>query len=307
MSRGQAPPAGWTCPICGGADGAIRWQVPAERTEAGVDAAAFRPSASAYGHTVAPVVHCARCSHGSVAGVPDEAAVSSAYADAADPVSLREEPGQVETARRVLARVERSVPPGRVLDVGCWTGSFLVAAAERGWTARGYEPSTWAAGRARERGADVVVGSLADAVSAGETARLVVLADVIEHLDDPVAALRDLAGLLDPDGAVLLMLPDAGSRLARALGARWWSVLPMHLHYFSRGSMARALDAAGLRPLWFDSHPKCFTAGYYADALAGFAPPAGKPLRALLDRVGRSGRMVAPDLHDRMAVLAVRR
>jgi 2-polyprenyl-3-methyl-5-hydroxy-6-metoxy-1,4-benzoquinol methylase len=47
----------------------------------------------------------------------------------------------------------------------------------------------------------------------------VVLADVLEHLDDPVGALRQIATLLAPGGVTLIVTPDPASRTAR-LAAR---------------------------------------------------------------------------------------
>src|SRR5438093_10558149 len=148
-------PMAWACPVCGGAQAAQRFAIPAGGTEAGVDADAFRPSSERFGATAGRVVRCASCGHASLAEPPAPAAMATAYADAADPVSLREEPGQVETARRALVEIERVVHPGRIADLGCWTGSFLVAARERGWAPVGVEPSAWASERARERGLDV--------------------------------------------------------------------------------------------------------------------------------------------------------
>ena len=106
------------------------------------------------------VVRCAVCGHGSLLVAPAADAVARAYADAADPVSVREEAGQVQTAQRALEEVERFVTPGLVCDIGCWTGSLLVAARERGWRTVGVEPSSWASQRARDRGLDVRTGDL---------------------------------------------------------------------------------------------------------------------------------------------------
>src|SRR5439155_19072971 len=128
----------------------------------GVDGQAFRPSSQLFGATVARVLRCRACGHGAVASAPDPATVRGAYEEAADEVSLREEPGQVETARRALATIERVVRPGRMVDLGCWTGSFVAAAAERGWEAEGVEPSAWAVRRAHERGLRVRQRTLED-------------------------------------------------------------------------------------------------------------------------------------------------
>jgi SAM-dependent methyltransferase len=237
---------------------------------------------------------------------PDASAVSAAYADAVDEVTLREAEGQIATADAGLRLIEDQVRPGRILDVGCWTGSFLVAAERRGWDAVGVEPSDWAASEAKARGLDVHHAELDDADLAPESFDAVVSCDVLEHLADPGAALDQLIALLKPGGALYLTVPDAGSRFARTMGKRWWAIVPMHLQYYTRGSMRLLLVRHGLEVRHMGTHPKQFTVRYYAERAAGFVPVLGK---AGLDVVGRTAvadRLVAPDFGDRMEVVAVK-
>jgi len=186
-------------------------------------------------------------------------------------VSLDEESGQLETARRSLARIETIVGAGRLVDIGCWTGSFVAAAVERGWQASGVEPSTWAVARAAERGLDVRVGDLSSSGVEHGSMRCVVMCDVIEHLLDVSGAIAATAEMLEPGGALYLTTPDAGARLARMMGSKWWSILPMHVQYFTTESMCRLLERQGLRVVETTTHPKVFTAEYYAERLGGYS------------------------------------
>jgi SAM-dependent methyltransferase len=296
----------WACPVCLGGLSAPRWKVTSDGTENGVNPEAFRPSADRYGETVGAVVRCLDCGHSSLAESPTAAALAAAYSDAADPVSVDEEAGQLETADRALRWIESAVTIGPLLDIGCWTGSFVAAAVGRGWPARGIEPSGWAVDRARDRGLDVTVGDLSNPGVANGPLRAVVLCDVIEHLLDVRTAVRTAADLLEPGGAIFLTTPDAGGRLARAMGSRWWSVLPMHVQYFTRGSITRLLTDAGFEIVGIDSHPKVFTATYYADRLGGYSTGLARTARTVTRRLGMADRLVAPDLHDRMQVLAIK-
>jgi hypothetical protein len=99
-------------------------------------------------------------------------------------------------------------------------------------------------------------------------------------------------------------VPDAGSRVARVLGQRWWAVLPMHVQYFTRASMQRLLQAHGFARADIATHPKIFSAGYYADRLAVLIPVSGRAIPAVLRRAHLTHRPVAPDLRDRMGVIA---
>jgi predicted TPR repeat methyltransferase len=284
----------------------LLWKVGGDATENGVDPHLFRPSADRYGETVGTVLRCETCGHGSLAETPSDETLAAAYGDAADPVSIEEEAGQVETARRSLERIERFVSPGTLVDLGCWTGSFVAAAASRGWTASGVEPSAWAVERAQERGLQVRIGDLRDSGVADGSMRCVVMCDVIEHLLDVSDAIEKVTAMLEPGGALYLTTPDAGGRLAKLMGSRWWSILPMHVQYFTQSSMSRLLEHHGLRVAEIASHPKVFTATYYAQRLGGYSPGLARNSVRLVRGVGLAERLVAPDFRDRMQVVAVK-
>jgi SAM-dependent methyltransferase len=296
----------WRCPVCGGKRSKLLWKVGGDATENGVDPHLFRPSADRYGETVGTVLRCLDCGHASLEQTPTDEALAAAYGTAADPVSLDEEAGQLETARRSLVRIEAVVSPGRLVDVGCWTGSFVAAAVERGWKADGVEPSTWAVARAQDRGLDVRVGNLRDSGVEPGSMRCLVMCDVIEHLLDVSGAIDIAAGMLEPGGALYLTTPDAGGRLARLMGSHWWSILPMHVQYFTVESMRRLLERHGLRVVDTASHPKVFTAEYYAQRLAGYSTSLARASTGLARRLSLADRLVAPDFRDRMQVIAVK-
>lgn len=298
----------WRCSVCGGGRAKPRFNVGNAVGEDGVSPAAFRPSSTGFGRPLGRVLSCEACGHSMLAEFPSPEKVSVAYAEAADEVSVREERGQVATADRALVRLEEVVTPGRLLDVGCWTGSFLDAARHRGWDPIGVEPARWACERANERGLTVLRGHLGEMElpALASSFRAVVACDVLEHLADPGAAVAAMFEMLEPGGVLFVTVPDAGSRLARVLGARWWSVLPMHLQYFSRGSMSRLLTGSGFVVHDIRTHVKVFSARYYAERLGGYSGIARWAVLRALSKAGVSERLIAPDFRDRMAVIAIK-
>jgi SAM-dependent methyltransferase len=271
--------------------------------EAGPDG--LIPTTDRYGTALADVVRCSYCGHGQLEPMPAAATLDAAYAEAASEDYLREEAGQRATARHGLERIERHAGPARLLDLGPWVGFLMAEARERGWDPVGVEPSAWASEVARTRfGLDVRTEDLLAASFEPGSFRAVAMADVIEHLPDPGAALARIAGWLEPGGLLWLALPDAGSPVARALGARWWSVLPTHVQYFTRGSLEILLSRHGFHVLEAGTAPKTFTVRYYLERLGGYSRPAADTLVRAAE-VGRvADRLVAPDFRDRTWVLA---
>jgi methionine biosynthesis protein MetW len=151
---------------------------------------------------------------------------------------------------------------GSALDLGCASGGLLALLRPHAAHLAGLELSATAARAAAEVADEVVQGALEDPdlpFAAGGF-DLVVLADVLEHLVDPQAALRRAAGWCRPGGAVLVSVPNVAhwsARLALARG-RWpqeesGTFDSSHLRWFTRASLAELLAGAGLRDVQLDA------------------------------------------------------
>ena len=156
--------------------------------------------------------------------------------------------GRAFMAERV-AKAAGGRGAGRVLDIGCGEGTFLAAMARRGWEAWGVEVSGEGAARAAARpGLRVFNKPLEECGLSAKSFDLVTLWHSIEHVEDPAALLRLVAGLVKDDGRVFLAFPNAESWDLRLFGARWFHLdPPRHLHYFSPATMGRLLASCGLK------------------------------------------------------------
>jgi SAM-dependent methyltransferase len=265
------------------------------------------PTTNRFGTALADIVRCRSCGHMQLSPMPSEELLAHGYAGAESDDYVDEEPGQRETARAALELIERYAPRTHaLLDLGCWVGFLLAEARERGWDRTlGVEPSKFASAYARDKlKLDVITGDLFDVDLPSGEFDAIAMGDVIEHMIAPGAALERMRELLVPGGVVWLALPDAGSRVARTLGKRWWSVLPTHVQYFTRSSMATLLERSGFELLQAATAPKAFTIGYYLGRIGGYSPAAGRALVGAAARARVGERMWAPDFRDRMAVIA---
>ena len=95
----------------------------------------------------------------------------------------------------------------RILDVGCGTGANLKMLANCG-RAEGVDISPQAVEFCRQRGLDSVkLGAAEHLPYEANSFELVTALDVIEHLDDDVAGLREMRRVLCRDGRLLLFVP----------------------------------------------------------------------------------------------------
>lgn len=181
------------------------------------------------------------------------------FRDGVGPGGGSKESPHIADFRAGLDRLEASLGfAGRLLDVGCATGSFLLLARQRGWECQGVEISPFAAAVARERcGCEVFCGQLSEMPIDEDGFDAVTMWDLLEHLPNPVETLTRASQLLKPSGMLLVNTPNEASllrRLARLLyrGTAGRVTGPVnrlyhdyHLLYFSADSLRFALERAG--------------------------------------------------------------
>ena len=165
-----------------------------------------------------------------------------------------ERPALLEDGARLSAWFETLTEGRRLLEVGCAAGAVLEAAAGRGWTVQGVEYSPDAAREAGAHGVPVHTGGLEDAALPDASQDVVFLGDVLEHVPDPAATLREAARVLAAGGALALRGPLTTNSIARGLGLAAMDAFgrrlvlrepPYHLWEFEPETLAKLVRGAG--------------------------------------------------------------
>ncbi len=125
---------------------------------------------------------------------------------------------------------------------------MLQSLRRHGWSVVGIERTTQSAIPATaEHRLPMVVGSL-DAIRPAPCLDLIIMFHVLEHLEDPLGALRQCVARLKPDGLLLISVPNLDSWQARWFGRHWLHLdVPRHLFHFSPSSLRHLLERVGLR------------------------------------------------------------
>ncbi|CAB4859155.1 MAG: methyltransferase domain-containing protein [Actinobacteria bacterium] len=224
------------------------------------------------------------------------------YRDMTDTSYLDEEAGRRATGDRLLDMIAKYKPGGRLLDVGCGHGLLLDQAKKAGYDTMGLELSSANAAHARdELGLDVREVGLEDFLDE-QGFDVVVLADVIEHLTDPVSAIDHCKRLLAPGGVLCIVTPDPSARLARLARGNWWGFVPAHTFLLPRLTLAELLSATGLVISENKDLVRTFAFSYWINGLAD----RGFPF-SILRPIGKSPlgrRMVSLPLGDEVVILA---
>jgi len=171
------------------------------------------------------------------------------HLDVAD-VVWRDKLRGVVSRGRILKVFPPWIGQGRLLDVGCGSGKFLRQMGAVGWDLTGIEVDAEAAARAREVTPNVYVGDPTQAPFPEGSFDLITAFHVIEHLPDPLGALRNMVRRLAPGGLIIVEVPNAAGWGAHLFG-RYWSGLdfPRHLVHFTPTTLSLMVEKAGGRVL----------------------------------------------------------
>jgi 2-polyprenyl-3-methyl-5-hydroxy-6-metoxy-1,4-benzoquinol methylase len=165
---------------------------------------------------------------------------------------------------RTLKKHAKYLPAhgAKILDIGTAGGAFLDAAKQFGYNAYGMEPSADLVARGKARGLQIEQGTVDSHTFAHGDFDMVCLWDVIEHLPDPKAALVEIRKLLKPEGILLINFPDIGTWQAKLAGKRFWWILSVHLHHFTRKSVTDICSRTGFEAFHFQRYWQTLEFGY---------------------------------------------
>ncbi|MEZ4312323.1 MAG: methyltransferase domain-containing protein [Polyangiaceae bacterium] len=192
-------------------------------------------------------------------------------------------------AEENLALVRAIGTPRTVLDIGCGIGLNGAAARRKGASVTGIETDPASAAEARRRLDEVLSCDITDpaALTSALGARrfdLLLFADVLEHVADPLAVLRRLLDHLEDDGHVLISLPNVAAWTVRlGLLAGRFDYRPSgilddsHLRFFTRKTAVALAESAGLEVLRIEQNPMLVRAAKDLVVRAYDLPRAAEP------------------------------
>lgn len=135
---------------------------------------------------------------------------------------------------------------GRVLDIGCGRGYFLLACLEKGYDVQGYDISEDGAAYVRGRlGLPVRTGRLEGAFE-DATFDVITMWHSLEHMADPVKCLKVAGRWLRPGGVLVVDVPNYEGTDARIKWDAWedWD-LPYHFFHFTPKALDTLLSRHG--------------------------------------------------------------
>ena len=160
------------------------------------------------------------------------------------------------SSHATLSRWLKDIPAGsKVLDIGTASGALGRLSQGLGLYLNGIEPNPEWADIARPYYQEVFTGFLQEAPAGFiDSADVIVLADVLEHLPEPRSALRELAARAAPGCVFMISVPNVAN-LAVRLGLLFGhfdytdrGILDRtHLHFFTRATFRQLLAEAGLK------------------------------------------------------------
>lgn len=182
---------------------------------------------------------------------------------------------------------------GTVLEVGCGPGLMLAAFRRRGWQVLGIERSREAVEAAKAVSGVKIVATPVHALPPDARFDLIVMFQVLEHIAEPVALLRECASRLAPGGFLIVNVPNFASWQARFGGSKWLHLdPPRHLSHFTPQTLSGTLQRAGLQlvQLTFAS-PEHDPYGWVESTISRVTGRANRLTRLLtgLDPLGPAG------------------
>jgi 2-polyprenyl-3-methyl-5-hydroxy-6-metoxy-1,4-benzoquinol methylase len=204
------------------------------------------------------LVQCNRCNLVFEEPRPSQAEIQAFYDDTrlwTDSIDAEGKPRSYVsemTAKRPLfkdlvRRIEKRKPGGALLDIGCGSGLLELSIDRTRWHVTGIEMSEYIAAVGRDQlGTNVIAATFEEVELPAQHYDVIVLKYVLDHMEDPFAALSKARELIKSDGLLVIAdLINIESFAARFFREGFRLIHPMHFTYFSPQTVSYHLQRAG--------------------------------------------------------------
>jgi len=136
-----------------------------------------------------------------------------------------------------------------ILDIGCGWSQALLFFKKKGLECYGFDPAIEAVQYGCKKGLNIKHAGLEGMdVFEGKKFDIVTMFNVLEHLADPVKALKQIKKILKPKGVLVVDVPNEFNDFQLAGRdthdlKNWWIAPPNHLNYFSKDSLVKLLES----------------------------------------------------------------
>ena len=174
------------------------------------------------------------------------------------------------------------LPKGRILDIGCGAGDFLLLAKDLGWKINGIEPNEEARKHSTIKLSSKVYALSEFDLLPDSSFDVITMWHVLEHVEDLHQQCKELQRLLKPDGRLIIALPNIRSFDALHYGKFWAGLdVPRHLFHFNFDSIQFLLKRHGF--LFLKREPLKWDAFYISMLSEKYINNRLMPLQTILN------------------------
>jgi 2-polyprenyl-3-methyl-5-hydroxy-6-metoxy-1,4-benzoquinol methylase len=143
--------------------------------------------------------------------------------------------------------IRKFQPRGKLFDLGCGWGHFLLAAQELGYDIYGIEISKHLFEYCTQDLHLPVEDKNIFEMQGTQSYDILTMWDVLEHIDDADIFIDKCAEFIRPGGQLVIQVPQIDSYIARKQKEKWVMISQDHVNYFSPRTLTLLLERKGFQ------------------------------------------------------------